>query len=66
MSMDMIPVFKKINQFYNSYLSQLSVDIKIKNLKIETSFVIPEGERPGLTKQVLILFFVLIFVEKCL
>ena len=64
---DTVPVLAKTGRnSYLSYFSQLSADIKMKSNKIKTSYVTPRGRRAKLTKLLLILSFILIFVESCL
>ena len=53
--------------FDSSYYGQLSVDIKIKNLKIKTSFVNPKGPKVQANQTAInFMIFILIFVENCL
>ena len=50
--------------FIASYLRQLSVDIKMRNYKIETSFLATRGWRTGLNKLALFLWFIFLYLFK--
>ena len=58
---------KKYQLFIASYHRQLSVDIKMKNHNIKTSFVSHEGPNARANKTgINFMNFILTFVENCL
>ena len=60
-----VPIFPKNRMA--SYNRQLSEDIKMKNYRIKTSFVSPEGPKTRANKTgINFMIFILIFVVNCL